>query len=60
MTAPKILKSLLIAVLLCCVSAHAAEATYSAQEDGKTTASYTVSELNCQLVEGQIRCTFGS
>jgi hypothetical protein len=60
MTTTKILKSLLIAALLSCASAHADDAIPSALEDGKTTASFKVSEMQCQLVEGQIRCTFGS
>jgi len=59
MTAPKILKSLLIAAALSCASAHADDATYSAPEEGKTTASFKISDLRCELVQGQIRCTFG-
>ena len=60
MTATKTLKSLLIAALLSCASASADDATPSGLEDGKTTASFKLSEVRCQLVEGQIRCTFGS
>ena len=59
MTATKILKSLLIAALLSCASAHAGEARQVAVEDGDSTTSFKVSEVRCQLVEGQIRCTFG-
>ena len=60
MTLTKILKSLLIAALLSCASAHADDAIDFALEDGKTTAPLKISDVHCQLVEGQIRCTFGS
>jgi hypothetical protein len=60
MTTTKILKSLLIASLLSCASAHANDSTNVAAEDSKTTASFKVSELKCKLIEGQVRCTFGS
>jgi len=60
MTAAQILKSLLIAALLICASARADDAVDSASGDGKTTAAFKVSDLRCQLVEGQVRCTFGS
>jgi hypothetical protein len=59
MTATKILKSLLIAALLSCASAHADEASQVIVDDGQTAASFKVSEVRCQVVEGQIRCTFG-
>jgi hypothetical protein len=60
MTAPTILKSLVIAALLSCAWAYADDAIDSSVEDGKTTAPIKVSELRCALVEGQVRCTFGS
>ena len=56
----KILKSLVIAALLSCAGAHAKDPVYPASADGASTESFQVSELRCQLVEGQIRCTFGS
>lgn len=56
MSASKILKSLLIAALLSCTWAHANEAT---TDDGNAIAAFKVSEMRCQLVEGQVRCTFG-
>jgi hypothetical protein len=59
MTALKILKCLLITAVLSCAAAHADDATYSALEEGKTTASFKISDVRCQLVKGQIRCTFG-
>ncbi len=59
MTATKILKSLLIAALLSCGSARADDTSYLGVDDGNTTASFKVSALRCQLLEGQIRCTFG-
>ena len=60
MITTRILKSLLIAALLSCTSAHAADAVGFALEDGKTAAPLRVSDLRCKLVEAQIRCTFGS
>ena len=59
MTTTNILKSLLIAVLLSCASAHAGDAMRAAARGSNTTAPFKVSALSCQLVEGQIRCTFG-
>jgi len=55
MTATKILKSLLIAALLSCAWVHADDSIPSSREDG----SFKVSEMRCQVVEGQVRCTFG-
>ena len=60
MTATKILKSMLIAALLGCASAQADDAIDFALEDGKTTAPLRISDVQCRLIEGQIRCTFGS
>jgi hypothetical protein len=56
MTSTSILKSLLVAALLSCASAHAGDRT---SEAGETAGSFTVSELHCQVVGGQVRCTFG-
>jgi hypothetical protein len=52
MNAARILESLLIAALLSCASAQASEVTGSTR--------IAVSELRCNLVQGQVRCTFGS
>jgi hypothetical protein len=60
MTTTTILKSLLIAALLSCASAHANDSANVAAEGGKATASFKVSELQCKRVENQVRCTFGS
>jgi hypothetical protein len=60
MTTTKILKSLLIAALLACASAHAADNPISvAMEDGKTIAQFKIGDTDCQLVDGQIRCALG-
>ena len=60
MTTTQILKSLLIAALLTAASAHSAEsAMYVTTEDGGTVAQLKVGDSNCELVEGQIRCTLG-
>ena len=57
MTTTKILKSLLIAALLCSVTAHAAEQTIViALEEGKQVASFKLGELSCVLKDDQIRC----
>jgi len=60
MTTTQILKSLLIAALLTAASAHAAQrAIYATMEDGRTAAQFKIGDSNCELVEGQIRCTLG-
>ena len=60
MTSTKILKSLLIATLLACAIAHAADQTpiQVAMEDGKTVAQFKIGDSNCTLINGQIRCTW--
>jgi serine/threonine protein phosphatase PrpC len=58
MNATKILKSLLIAALLCASAAHAADQTIViALEDGKQVASFKVGDSSCVLKDDQIRCT---
>jgi hypothetical protein len=60
MTTTKILKSLLIAALLACASAHAAANPIQvAMEDGNTIAQFKIGDADCVLVDGQIRCTLG-
>ena len=60
MTTTRILKSLLIAALLAAASAHAADnAIRVTMEDGKTVAQFKIGDSNCELVDGQIRCTLG-
>ena len=59
MPATKLLKNLLFVALLGCASAHAEEATYPGPQEGKATATVLVSDLRCELAEGQLRCTFG-
>jgi hypothetical protein len=59
MTTANTLKSLLIAVLLSCASARASEPARFDAQDGETSASFKLSELQCRLIEGQVRCTFG-
>ncbi len=55
-----ILKSLLIAALLVCASAHAADnAIRVDMEDGKTVAQFKIGDADCVLVDGQIRCSLG-
>ena len=57
MTTTKTLKSLLIAVLLASVTAHAADQTIvMALEDGKQVASFKVGDSSCVLKDDQIRC----
>ena len=59
MTTTRILKSLLIAALLI-ASAHAADnAIRVTMEDGKTVAQFKIGDSNCELVDGQIRCSLG-
>jgi len=58
MTTTKILKSLLIAALMTAASAQAADDTIRvAMEDGKTVAQFKIGDSNCELIDGQIRCT---
>jgi len=58
MTTTKILKSLLIAALLCSLTAHAAEQTIMiALEEGKQVASFKLGDFRCVLKESQVRCT---
>jgi len=60
MTTTKILKSLLIAGLLVAASAQAADNTIRvAMEDGKTVAQFKIGDSNCELIDGQIRCSLG-
>jgi hypothetical protein len=60
MTTTKILKSLLIAALLVAASAQATDNTIQvAIEDGKTVAQFKIGDSNCELIDGQIRCTLG-
>ncbi len=58
MTTTKILKSLLIAALLCSAAAHAADSNIViAQEEGKQVASFKLGDARCVLKNDQIRCT---
>ena len=58
MTTTKILKSLLIATLLGCAAAHAADDSIQvAMEDGKAIAQFKIGDSRCVLIDGQIRCT---
>lgn len=60
MTTTRILKSLLIAALLTTASAHAGDdAIRVTMEDGKTVAQFKIGDSNCELIDGQIRCTLG-
>ena len=60
MTTTRILKSLLIAALLTVASAHAADSAIRVtMEDGKTVAQFKIGDSNCELIDGQIRCTLG-
>ena len=59
MTSTRILRSLLIAALLSCASAHAGDAVAFNLEHGRTTAPFEVSDMTCQVIEGQIRCSWG-
>ena len=60
MTTTRILKSLLIAALLIAGSANAADSPILVtMEDGKTVAQFKIGDSNCELVDGQIRCTLG-
>ena len=56
MTTTKTLKSLLIAVLLASVTAHAADQTIViALEDGKQVASFKLRESSCVLASSAFR-----
>jgi hypothetical protein len=58
MTTTKLMKSLTIAALLACVSAHAADNSIMiALEEGKQVASFKVGDSSCVLKNDQIRCT---
>jgi hypothetical protein len=58
MTITKLLQSLLIAALLACVTAHAADQSIViALEDGKQVASFKVGGSHCVLKDDQIHCT---
>ena len=60
MTTTKILQSLLIAALLAAASAQATDTTIQVvMEDGKTVAQFKIGDSNCELIDGQIRCTLG-
>jgi hypothetical protein len=60
MTTSKILNSLVIAALLAGASAHASDdASRVAIEDGKTGTQFKIGDSNCELIDGQIRCTLG-
>jgi hypothetical protein len=53
-----LLKSLLIAALLVCAHARAADQTIViALEEGKQVASFKVGDSSCVLKDDQIRCT---
>jgi hypothetical protein len=59
MTTIKILKSLVITALLASASANASDhAIRVAMEDGKTVAQFKIGDSNCELIDGQIRCTW--
>ena len=58
MTTARILARLLIAALLVCATAHAAESPIQvALEDGKTVAKFTIAGSQCVLVNDQVRCS---
>ena len=52
----KILNSLLLVAMLAWGSAHASEV---ATEGTRTGAQFKVGDSNCELIDGQIRCTLG-
>jgi hypothetical protein len=59
MTSTKILQSLLIAALLASATAHADQSPIQvAMEDGKTIAQFKIGDTDCELIDGQIRCTW--
>ena len=58
MTTARTLTRLLIAALLACASAHAAETPIRvAMEDGKTIARFTIGGSQCILADDQVRCS---
>ena len=60
MTTNKILKGLVVAAVLAGASAHASDdANPIAFEEGKTLAQFKIGDSNCELIDGQIRCTLG-
>ena len=57
MTRTKLIKSLVIAALFACVSAHAADQTIViAQQDGRQAAAFKLNGSACVLKNDQIRC----
>ena len=56
MTTAMILNSLLLVAMLAWASAHASEV---ATEGTRTGAQFKVGDSNCELIDGQIRCTIG-
>jgi hypothetical protein len=56
MTTAKFLNSLVIAALLAGGSAQASDV---AIEDAKTGVQFKIGDSNCELSDGQIRCTLG-
>ena len=57
MTTTRRIKSLVIAALFACVSAHAADnSIVIAQEDGQQAASFKLNGSACVLKNDQIRC----
>jgi len=56
MTTAKILNSLLLAAMLAGGPAHASDV---ATEGTRTGAQFKVGDSNCELIDGQIRCTLG-
>jgi hypothetical protein len=60
MTTTQMLKSLLIAALMAAGFAQATDNTIQvAMEDGKTVAQFKIGDSNCELIDGQIRCSLG-
>jgi hypothetical protein len=59
MTATKIVKCLLIAALLACATAKAAEQTIviASLDEGNEITSFKVGDLDCVVKASQIRCT---
>ena len=56
MTTANILNSLLLAAMLAGGSAHASDV---ATDGTRTAAQFKVGDSNCELLDGQIRCTLG-
>jgi len=60
MTTNQILRSLLFAALVTAASSHAADSAIRVtMEDGKNVAQFKIGDSNCELIDGQIRCTLG-